>query len=313
MFHIRSLLEFSRRCADTLRSIVSPAVESTAAVAAAAADCDNAGSLVHDEITRGKQLIAKRVASMQELTEQEVLACGNALSSIFEHVRKLMVDAESAMSGSIQRYEVATTQFGRGIQEDGRAQEAAVAHMLQLGKGIEGAIGSIDTLTRVSKMLAINTRIEAARIGEQGQAFAVISDRMRELSDAIRVASDQVKSAIVAMHEAIPPIMERAASISARTESFIGEVGRYVDSSKRLDADVGNNRLEDVVQLSNQALSHLQFQDRLQQQLMSINHAVDILDQRAARVLVGERDLEEFEDVHMPGDGQSGSGAVLLF
>ena len=313
MLYIRSLLVFARRCASTLRLIFSPAAETNADAAGTVADLDDAGSLVHDEITRGKELIAKRVDSMKLLTEQEVLACGSALSSIFEHVRKLMVDAESAMSDSIHRYEAATTQFGRGIQEDGRAQEAAVADVLQLGKGIEGAIGSIDTLTRVSKMLAINTRIEAARIGEQGQAFAVISDRMRELSDAIRVASDQVKSAIVAMHEAIPPIMERAASISARTESFIGEVERYIDSSKRRDADLGKNRLEDVVQLSNQALSHLQFQDRLQQQLASINRAVDILDERAARVLVGERDLGEFEDVHMPGDGQPGSGAVMLF
>ncbi|MGH8237695.1 MAG: methyl-accepting chemotaxis protein [Steroidobacteraceae bacterium] len=303
---LRRLLWIAGRCGAGLRAMFLPA-------AASQPPARDLSPLVKDEIGRGKQRIAKRVADMQQLTEQEILACGNALSAIFENVRVLMADAESAMTASIDRYEEATARFGSGMREDGRAQEGAVTQVLQLAKGIEGAIGAIDTLTRTSRMLAINTRIEAARIGEQGQAFAVISERMRELGDSISSASNQVKSAMVAMREGIAPVIERAASINARTASFIAELAAHVDTSRTRDAKLRDGRLKHVVDLSQRALCHLQFQDRLQQQLMSINRAVDALDERTGRVLDGEVDLEEFNDVRMPGDGQPGSGAVLLF
>jgi len=303
---LRSLPWIAGRWGARLRAIFAPAASPEPA-------CDSKSPLVKEEIGRGKQRIAKRIADMQQLTEQEILACGNALSAIFENVRALMADAESAMTASIDRYEEATARFGSGMREDGRAQEGAVTQVLQLAKGIEGAIGAIDTLTRTSKMLAINTRIEAARIGQQGQAFAVISDRMRELSDSISSASNQVKCAMGAMREGIAPVVERAASLNARTAFFIAEVAAHIDTSRTRDAKLRGDRLQHVVELSQRALCHLQFQDRLQQQLMSINRAVDSLDERTGRVLDGEVDLEEFNDGQMPGDGQPGSGAVLLF
>ena len=286
--------------------------DSDAEVASPDGDLERIRPLAKAEIAQGKELIAKRVEDMQRLTEAEVLACGTKLSAIFDHVGSLISEGDSVLADSTRRYEQTTSRFVSGMQQDGRAQEAAATQVLHLAQHIEGAIGAIDDLTRFSNLLAINSRIEAARIGQQGRAFTVLADRMRELSGSIQGVADQVKAAIAALRESIPPVMERTASMHARTRSFIDEVAAEVRGTSQQTA-AGGSRLDRVMQLSNESLSNLQFQDRLQQQLVSINRCLDLLDQRVHRVLDGELQLEAFDDAPMPGDGVPGSGAVLLF
>ena len=92
------------------------------------------------------------------------------------------------------RSEEITTRFVRGMREDILAQENAVQNVLDLAGRIEGAIAAINDLTLSSKVLAINARIEAARLGAQGRGFTVIADSLSGLSSVIREASSKVGS-----------------------------------------------------------------------------------------------------------------------
>ena len=146
------------------------------------------------------------------MSEREILACGSVLSSIVDEAKHLAEETNQAVAASMARSEEITLRFVKGMREDILAQENAVQNVLDLASRIEEAIVAINDLTMSSKVLAINARIEAARLGAQGRGFAVIAGSLGELSSVIRAASDKVGSAINAVREGLPSVRARAAS-----------------------------------------------------------------------------------------------------
>lgn len=276
--------------------------------------CD--GRFVHaralEEIARGKQHVGDRVEELRSLTEREVLACGDALSSLVDKARELIADSDHHVAASMARSEETMSRFANGMQEDILAQESAVARVLRLAEGIEKAVLAIEKLTESSNILAINCAIEAARVGEQGRGFTVIADYMRELSSDIRTAAENVTSSIKGVRAGLPPVMERATSMHARTNSFIGEVSEQVRSaSERSESGAAGARLDEVLTLSNVALSHLQFQDPVSQSLTAIVRDVGQVEERVGRVLDGGAFVPDVaESVTTPTPAR---GGLVLF
>jgi methyl-accepting chemotaxis protein len=267
------------------------------------------------EIAEGRQRVAGRVDELKSLSERETLACGNVLSSIVDNVRGLISETDKTVAEAKARSDAATSRFIEGMQQDAGSQAAAVAEVLRLADGVEEAIRSINGLTQYSNLLAINARIEAARIGEQGRGFAVIAQHMRELSVTIRESADKVSAAIGAVREGLPPVGARATSMQERTRSFVDELAAQVKSASlqtEHSADrAAHGRLDAVIELSNQALSHLQFQDPLVQNLSSIDRDIAQLEGRVRRVLRGE-DVEALGNDPSSG-AQPAPGKITLF
>jgi methyl-accepting chemotaxis protein len=267
------------------------------------------------EIAEGRSRVAGRVDELKSLSERETLACGNVLSSIVDNVRGLIRETDRTVAEAKARSDAATARFIEGMQQDAGSQAAAVAEVLRLADGVEEAIRSINGLTQYSNLLAINARIEAARIGEQGRGFAVIAQHMRELSVTIRESADKVSAAIGAVRQGLPPVGARATSMHERTRSFVDEVAAQVKSAslqtERSADQAVHGRLDAVIELSNQALSHLQFQDPLVQNLASINRDIAQVEGRVRRVLRGE-DLEALANDPSAG-AQPAPGKITLF
>jgi len=270
-------------------------------------------ALVMAEIAQGSQRVAGRVEELKALSERETLACGNVLSSIVDNVRELITETDRTVAAAKARSDAATARFIEGMQQDAATQQAAVKEVLGLADGVEEAIRSINGLTQYSNLLAINARIEAARLGEQGRGFAVIAQHMRDLSQTIRESADKVSAAIGAVRQGLPPVGARASSMHERTRGFVQEVGAQAKPGSAA-ADSGSAhsaRLDAVIELSNQALSHLQFQDPLVQDLSSIERDVALVENRVRRVLQGEN-LEAISTDQSPG-GQPAPGKITLF
>lgn len=272
-------------------------------------------ALVMAEIASGRRRVAERVDELKSLSERETLACGNVLSSIVDNVRGLISETDRTVAQAKARSDAATSRFIEGMQQDAGSQAAAVAEVLRLADGVEEAIRSINGLTQYSNLLAINARIEAARIGEQGRGFAVIAQHMRELSVTIRESADKVSAAIGAVRQGLPPVGARATSMQERTRNFVDEVAAQVKSASlqtdRSADKAAHGRLDAVIELSNQALSHLQFQDPLAQNLSSIDRDVAQIEGRVRRVLRGE-DLEALSNDPTSG-AQPAPGKITLF
>jgi methyl-accepting chemotaxis protein len=276
------------------------------------------GGAVHPralaEIDAGRRRVRRRIESLQSLTEHEVLACGQVLSSIVDNVRSLILDTERTVSASLADSDATTARFIGEMQGDIQAQEAAVCHVLELADGMQEAIEAINGLSHYSNILSMNARIEAARIGHHGAGFAVIADHTRELSKTIREAAERVSKSIEAVRAGLPPVSERATSMQQRTRTFITDVSEQMKSASRQAAGgAGERGLEEVVRLSNEALSHLQFHDPVTQGLAGIGGDLDTIESRVRRVLGGETELEALPQETAPPAGVPAAGKITLF
>jgi methyl-accepting chemotaxis protein len=283
-------------------------------LAAARAAADTAPAQVVAEIARGREQVAARVEALRSFTEREILACGNVLSTIVDDVRELIGETERTVAATRARSTETTSRFIGEVQQDMHAQETAVDEVLVLTNGIEESIKAIDGLSQFSNILAINARIEAARLGDSGRGFAVIAEQMRELSKTIQNTAGKVTSTIDAVRTGLPQVRERALSMQGRTRSFIDAVSAQVNSgSLQTGSATGEGRLDAVIRLSNEALSHLQIQDALAQQLDSIDRDFGTVEGRVRRVLDGEV-LAEIEPEEPVGGGDGPApGKVTLF
>jgi hypothetical protein len=275
-------------------------------------DGDGVHARAMQEIVRTKDHVRDCIEDLRSLTEREVLACGDVLSSLVDKARELIADSDRRVAVSTSRSEETVSRFVGGMQEDVHAQESAVKQVLQLADGIQKAVQAIEKLTESSEILAINCAIEAARVGEHGRQFAVIATHMRELSDNIRDAADTVTSSIKGVRSGLPPVMQRATSMTARTHSFSAELSEQVRTAlAQSESGTDGGRLDEVLTLSNAALSHLQFQDPVSQTLTAIVRDVDRMEQRVGRVLEGAvvAAAPEPETSHMPAEAR---GLVLF-
>ncbi len=266
-----------------------------------------------EEIARAKKHVTVRAEELRALTEREVLACGDALSSLVDKARELMADSDRHVAASMARSEETMSRFASGMQEDILAQEAAVGRVLQLADGIQSAVLAIEKLTESSNILAINCAIEAARLGAQARGFSVIADYMRELGANIRTAAADVTSSIKGVRAGLPPVMQRATSMHARTRAFAGEISEHVRSaSERSESGATGGRLDEVLTLSNVALSHLQFQDPFVQGLTAMVGDVNQLEERAGRVLDG-RGVIDAPEPETTAPAAATRGSLVLF
>ena len=289
-----------------------------ASPAVAAPSAEPSAPRVREEIDLGRSRVASRVEAMRVLTEREILACGRVLSGIVETAREIITDTDGAVAAAIARSDENTARFIGEMQRDIEAQETAVTEVLTLADSMEEAIGAINSLSQYSDLLSINARIEAARIGEAGAGFAVIAEQTRQLSGTIRGAAERVGAAIGAVREGLPPVRERASAMQERARTFIDEVAQEMKhGSRESTATAAGHRLEAVMRLSNEALSHLQFQDPLVQELNAINRDFAALAERVARVLAGEAALEPLAPLAPEGvrrvEARPESGKVTLF
>jgi methyl-accepting chemotaxis protein len=269
---------------------------------------------VREEIDRGRRRVESRVEAMRTLTEREILACGQVLSAIVETARGIIADNDGALAAAITRSEESTTSFIGDMQRDIEAQEAAVTQVLGLADAMQEAVSAIDSLSQYSDLLSINARIEAARLGDAGAGFAVIAEQTRQLSGTIRGAAERVGTAIGAVRHGLPPVRERASAMQERARAFSEAVAQQMKHGSRDAASAaGAHRLEAVMRLSNEALSHLQFQDPLVQELDAIDRDFAALGDRVARVMAGE-DLPAIQ-ASAPRSRQAApvSGKVTLF
>jgi methyl-accepting chemotaxis protein len=258
--------------------------------------------------------IANRIKDIRSVSEKEILACGDALSSIVDKARQLADESHHAVAASVARSEQTTTRFVQAMREDIQVQEAAVRRVLDLTGGMENAIAAINDLTLSSKVLAINARIEAARLGAQGKGFAVIADSLSGLSSVIRAASDTVSSAIEGVRQGLPPVSARAISMRDRTDAFINEVAEQVKSASLQNASgQDNSPLAALTELSNQALSHLQFQDPMSQKLLSVMSDLQAAKDRVRQILSGESGHEASEVIETRVESEPPPGEIMLF
>ncbi|HEY5962266.1 MAG TPA: methyl-accepting chemotaxis protein [Polyangiaceae bacterium] len=282
-----------------------------------------------------RESIGARIRDANGMTEREVLAVGEALKLIVDEARSYVKDsratleefASTNLSDMLDRHGALMTQFVSTMQTQVSAQSDAARQATSQINGIVELGQTIDRVTMESKILALNANIQARRLGVAGQSFQVIAQEMKRFSESVSEANKRVQDLATSLLNVLPRIESLAAELRKTSEGFSSDVNNRIAevamTNSELKEQVANSmssgevRLQQIVHLSHDALSHLQFQDSVAQSLLScdamIRECVHDVERWANGDGVPRETATAAAEACSAPDSSIESGEVLLF
>lgn len=238
------------------------------------------------------QTTLERISHVNSMTGREVLNAGEAIERVVGEAQAHVHETREALGeaagtdGRAGVPELAVRQ-SEAIQEFLGTSQRLIAEQEVMAKHSERGCAKIAQLGTViegiavqAKLLALNARIEATRLGAQGAALAVIASEMVRFSKEVGSANAAIAELASALSHDLPRVAEHAEQLRTTTERFSARIGSELEDirvggaalEKRLEDAIraGDERAQRIVQHAHAALSHLQFQDTCAQHLLSL-------------------------------------------
>jgi hypothetical protein len=239
-----------------------------------------------------RELLGKRVRQINDTTSTEVKEAAHFLNAVVEAAKTYVTDSQRAFSrlqgegnDSIGQLLSKQTEFlrrhsaemaERAAAQDERARGAAAA-----AKSIADLAASIERLAGEARLLAVNARIESSRLGAHSAGFEVLASEMQRLSDEVASTNERVGELAERLGHDLPWIAQHARDFRRAMEDFSTTATMQLDETERGILDLrtqvqkasktGGAVIEDILRSSQAALSHLQFQDVIAQDLRTLD------------------------------------------
>jgi methyl-accepting chemotaxis protein len=293
-------------------------------------DGGNVAASLVEFLETHRQDIISRIRDANGMTEREVLAVGEALKLIVDEARSYVKDsrttleefASTNLSDMLERHGALMTHFVTSMQTQVTAQsDAARQATSQINRIVE--LGqTIERVTMESKILALNANIQARRLGVAGESFQVIAQEMKHFSESVSDANKRVQDLAAGLLNVLPRIELLAADLRKTSEEFSLNVNNRIAEVASTNSDLkeqvaksmssGELRLQQIMKLSYDAISHLQFQDSVAQSLLSCDTTLRDCIQLAERWARGEGASSDAAHDSAASSSME-SGEVLLF
>jgi methyl-accepting chemotaxis protein len=285
-----------------------------------------------EAINRARDALVEKIRGANSVTESESLAVGSSLGAIVEEAKAHAIESrrtleEYAQTGLVsqmaQQNELLSS-FLSVIERHITAQARTALTAAEQVNRIVGLGQAIARVTVQAKMLALNATIEASRMGAAGAAFHVISQEMKQFSQAVNDTSSLVQELAEQLLRTIPEMAQiadvmkgAAADFKVKAQAQIVDLGRTSESlstTVKGSLNASEARLEKVLSLSYEALSHLQFQDTVAQSLLSCERILQHLsDEMKASDVADFEDSDSSPLVTPAADSEVEAGEILLF
>jgi methyl-accepting chemotaxis protein len=264
------------------------------------AELPAAPPLRRDALLRGasdlRGLIGERIREAVVVTEREVMAAATAVANTAAAAQTQISELRSVL-GWVNRgrdgaddsdgQKVATTAFLANVHRRLEEQRAIARKGEEQAAAITVAARKISNASGQARILALNASIEAARAGAAGGGFAVIAAEMRRLSDEIAVTNQAVQALAEEVGALMPRLTQAVSELGTESSGFSQDLERRIrqeqdvrDAERAAVAraqDMSDACMAQILLSSQEAMSHLQFQDVVAQGLMRLdNHVRDL-------------------------------------
>jgi methyl-accepting chemotaxis protein len=269
-----------RGIADSSQVLNSSVEESSSSIlelGASGQDLNNtAGTLSArvDEVSSSIEQMVLSVRQVVENTDSLGEASLETSSSMTEMATSLKdVDASAEISARLSAEVVVAAESGQkkvrqtiqGMDAIRVATETAERVIRSLGgrtKEIGAVVNVIDDVADETNLLALNAAIIAAQAGEQGKAFSVVADEIKDLADRVLASTKEIGILIRGVQEesanAIGAIEEGTQSVASGVD-LSAEAGISLEEITRASRDSGM-RIQDIlsaVRSQSSAASHV--------------------------------------------------------
>jgi methyl-accepting chemotaxis protein len=188
------------------------------------------------------------------------------------------VDNTAEMTAELSREVVSSAESGQakvsqtieGMQAIRDATDTAENVIRGLGartKEIGAILDVIDDVAEETNLLALNAAIIAAQAGEQGRAFSVVAEEIKELADRVLASTKEIGSLIRSVQ-----------AESANAVGAIEEGSKSVASGVELSAAAGVS-LEGITKSARESGNHIsEIVTAVQEQTKAAGHVVELMD-----------------------------------
>ncbi len=166
------------------------------------------------KVDKGQQLmlICDRLVDSSQTATKAVSRIRSTSSGLTESARSQLELAENLLENareidvSLQNSVVRVEQTNDELAVQ---LESIIDKAIELGKvreqfdKLQEVTMLIDSLAARSHILALNALIEAARLGDQGQAFAVVANQVKQLASSSRAAAQDIKELVQTSSETV--------------------------------------------------------------------------------------------------------------
>ena len=219
--------------------------------------------------------VARRITQARATTEQEAQAVQSAIQQIVDTTK----GHESRLEDARQTQGKQDTTANALIAEMNGAvhkQDDTVEQAISQSAAILRAGRDVQAMASATRLLSLNARVEASRLGDQGSSFSVIADEMRQLSHAVQQSNSAIALMAKELERILPQISEHTRSIHQLFEKFT----RHVEEQRKDgEADV-EAQMEDVSKIRTavtDAEAHLEFPSSMADSLERIDESLERL------------------------------------
>jgi hypothetical protein len=117
-----------------------------------------------------------------------------------DKVVEILLEKIGGASGKLITHDMAFVLLQVIQENDKKLSDSVISETQEIKKNIDDnlnetskMIDDIKNVTSEMRMLALNARIEAARVGDAGRGFALVSEQMSKLTDSVRDITKQME------------------------------------------------------------------------------------------------------------------------
>jgi methyl-accepting chemotaxis protein len=267
---------------QTLNVSVEESSSSVLELGAAGDELNETASVLSGKVNEVSSSIEQMVRSVKQVLENTEALSEAAVetSASMEEMATSMreVDVSAEQTARLSEQVVASAETGQakmvqtieGMEAIREATETAERVIRNLGsrtREIGAIVDVIDDVADETNLLALNAAIIAAQAGEQGKAFSVVADEIKELADRVLASTKEIGGLIRAVQEegsnAIGAIEKGAASVASGVD---------------LSAEAGES-LEEITRASRQSGTRIAgIVSAVREQAKAASHVVELME-----------------------------------
>jgi methyl-accepting chemotaxis protein len=246
------------------------------------------------------------VEDAARVSESGVLEVGKALGALISESRTQTNDLmqvlphlegsgeASGIRDAIERQTSVVQAFVTALMERADRQNQLAEHASKLTEGIASLARDVGGIAIKARLLSLNARIECGRLGESGKAMTVVASEIRQVSSSVAKANADIVELASQLNELLPKVARSSAELHNTSDEFRGDFEASLSATQESYGELigvvkstverSQTRSERMLEEAQQALSALNFQDPMVQQLREL---AALVEQRATGQLGG--------------------------
>lgn len=271
--------------------------------------CDVASVQLADVVTQTEEAAISLIEHMADIDALSEVMAGDA-----RDLSATVLSTQSQLA-KVSESNVELAQVVHRLTETYVRRSRRLSVLVEDVRGLDRHVSAIEEVTRATKILALNAKIEAARAGAAGAAFAIVADEVRALSERSDKAAKAIGASIIQVTAELREVLadddvladgEGAIDLSnllaGEDNAFVREHGNVAQALRDL-AQLINEIFGETVQAAARveqtsaeltsrttgAVGEVQFQDIGRQMIEHVTSIVDDMRQQSVRVIAYTR------------------------